>query len=133
MATTIGVLGSGQMGAGIAQTAAQTGFTVLLADQSKEIAEKAIESIRKRILRLVEKEKISEADAHGVMERIRAVSGMGDFSKADLVVEAASENIDLKLKLFKELDQAAGANAILASNTSSILSLIHISEPTRPY
>lgn len=117
---TVGVLGAGQMGAGIAQVAAQTGYTVLLADVSQERADAGKAGIAKQLGRLVEKGKLGAGDRDEIVGRITAVVGAGGLAPADLLIEAATENIDLKKKLFAELDQAGKPGAILASNTSSI-------------
>jgi len=117
---TVGVLGAGQMGAGIAQVAAQTGYTVLLADVSQERADAGKAGIAKQLGRLVEKGKLAAGDRDEIVGRITAVVGAGGLAPADLLIEAATENIDLKKKLFAELDQAGKPGAILASNTSSI-------------
>ncbi len=116
----IGVLGSGQMGGGIAQTAAQSGFQVLLADQTAEVAEKGKAKIAAQLKKLVEKGKLTEGDAKKTLDAIQVVNGIPGLAKADLVVEAVSENPDLKAKIFKQLDEVCAKDAILASNTSSI-------------
>jgi 3-hydroxybutyryl-CoA dehydrogenase len=116
----VGVLGGGQMGAGIAQVAATAGLKVLLADADRARAEAAIAGIAKRLGRDVEKGKLSTAEAEAIVGRLAAVDGISGFAEADLVVEAVSENEALKLSLFKQLDAACKPSAILASNTSSI-------------
>ncbi len=120
MIKLLGVLGSGQMGAGIAQTAAQSGIPVLLADQSKEISEKSKSKIAAQLRKLVEKGKLPEADATKALSLIEPVGGLADLAKADFVVEAVSENPELKIKLFRQLDEICSPQAILSSNTSSI-------------
>jgi 3-hydroxybutyryl-CoA dehydrogenase len=127
---TIGVLGAGQMGSGIAQVAAQTGYQVLLADASLDLAEKGRGRLAASLDKLVEKGKLAQADVAAVMDRIRAVGGLADLAPCDLVVEAASENVELKLKLFQQLDATVKPGAILASNTSSI-SITRIAAATR--
>jgi 3-hydroxybutyryl-CoA dehydrogenase len=129
---TIGVLGAGQMGAGIAQVAAQTGYTVLLADVSQERADAGKAGIVKQLGRLVEKGKLTAEARDEIAGRITAVVGAGGLSPADLLIEAATENIDLKKKLFRELDQAARPGAILASNTSSISITLLAAATSRP-
>ena len=116
----IGVLGAGQMGAGIAQVAAATGYQVLLADVDLDRATAGKSKIGKGLQRRVDKGKASQADADAIMERITPVASVADFAKADFAVEAATENIDLKKKLFRAMDEALPAGKILASNTSSI-------------
>jgi 3-hydroxybutyryl-CoA dehydrogenase len=107
------------MGSGIAQTAAQSGFRVLLADQSLAFAEKAKAKIAAQLLKLVEKGKLQQADADKTLGQIQAVEGLSRLSEADLVVEAISENRELKFSTFKKLDEIC-TRGILASNTSSI-------------
>lgn len=117
---TIGVLGGGQMGAGIAQTAAQTGFSVILVDQSLEHANRSKEKIKKQLDRLVEKEKISSDQCAQALDAIQPAGEISAFGSCDLVVEAVTENAELKYDFFKKLDEVCQPGAILASNTSSI-------------
>jgi 3-hydroxybutyryl-CoA dehydrogenase len=126
----IGVLGSGQMGAGIAQTAAQSGFEVLLADQSVELAQKGLARIGGQLKKLVEKGKMSEADTQKILSAIHPVGNLKDLSKAGLVVEAVTENPTLKFQIFRNLDETCSPETILASNTSSI-SITAIAAQTR--
>lgn len=126
----VGVLGSGQMGGGIAQVAAQAGFDVYLADVNQAAAEKGKAKIAAQLKKAVEKGKMTEAESASILERIRAVEGIPGLSQADLVVEAVSENPDLKFKIFRELDSACAPHAILASNTSSI-SITRIAAQTK--
>lgn len=116
----VGVLGAGQMGGGIAQVAASADYQVLLADQSLELAEKGKAKIDKALGRLVEKEKITQETRAAIVGRIQAVASTADFASADLVIEAATENYELKIKLLAACDAAMKPGAILASNTSSI-------------
>jgi len=116
----VGVLGSGQMGIGIAQVAAQAELHVCLADISLEIAEKSRGKLVATLDKLVEKNKLTKAQATGIAERIHPKGSIQELQECDLVVEAASENYDLKVKLFRELDKATKPNCILATNTSSI-------------
>jgi 3-hydroxybutyryl-CoA dehydrogenase len=117
---TIGVLGAGQMGGGIAQVAAAAGYDVVLCDASQELAEKGRGKIAAILGKQVEKGKIKAEDKDALVGRITCVGGPAQFDGCDLVVEAATENVDLKLKLFKSCDDAMKKDAILASNTSSI-------------
>ncbi|RMG99339.1 MAG: 3-hydroxybutyryl-CoA dehydrogenase [Deltaproteobacteria bacterium] len=117
---TIGVLGAGQMGGGIAQVAAQTGFRVLLADRDRATAEAGKAKIAGALARLVDKGKIDDGKRSAILDAIEPVDGIEAFSEADMAIEAASENIDLKKDLFRRLDAALPEGAILASNTSSI-------------
>lgn len=117
---TIGILGSGQMGGGIAQVAAAAGLDVKLADLDLATAEKGLAGIEKRLMGQVGRGKIAEADARDLLSRITPVDGMPGLADCDLVIEAASENLELKIKLFQKLDELCKPEAILASNTSSI-------------
>lgn len=117
----ISVIGAGTMGNGIAHVFAQSGYNVSLVDISQKSLEKAIATITKNLDRLIAKEKIGEADKNATLDRINTFTDTGKgVADADLVVEAATENIELKLKIFKDLDAAAPEKAILATNTSSI-------------
>jgi 3-hydroxybutyryl-CoA dehydrogenase len=111
------VVGAGQMGAGIAQVAAVAGFDVILADVAAGQLERAMIVIQGSLTKLTEKGRIEQADAESAVLRIHTSAEIGD---ADLLIEAATENVDLKLKIFREMDAAASPGAILASNTSSI-------------
>lgn len=117
----IAVIGAGTMGNGIAHVFAQKGYAVNLIDLSSDALDNALATIEKNLDRQVKKEIISEADKAATLANITKVTVMKDgVSNADLVVEAATENMDLKLRIFSDLDQFAPADAILASNTSSI-------------
>lgn len=116
----MGVLGAGQMGSGIAQTAAQSGIEVILCDMSRDFAEKAKAKLGAQLAKLVEKGKVSDFDRQKTLDLIHVGSGLKDFAQADLVVEAVSEKPELKFSIFKELDQICRPETILASNTSSI-------------
>ena len=129
---TIGVLGAGQMGAGIAQVAAQTGYTVLLADVSQERADAGKAGIGKQLGRLVEKGKLTADARDEIVGRITAVVGAAGLAPADLLIEAATENIELKKQLFVELDRAARPGVILATNTSSISITLIAAVTSRP-
>lgn len=126
----IGILGSGQMGGGIAQTAAQAGFGVLLADQSLEAAREGKSKIAGQLKKLVEKGKMNEPDSQKILGLIQPVASIQEFSDADLLIEAVSENPELKFKIFKQLDEVAKKDALLASNTSSI-SITEIAAKTK--
>lgn len=117
----IAVIGAGTMGNGIAHSFAQFNFKVNLIDISSESLDKGISTISKNLDRMVSKEKISEDDKKATLANITTFTNFEDGVKGvDLVVEAATENVDLKLKIFKDLDRLCDANTILASNTSSI-------------
>ncbi len=114
------IIGSGAMGSGIAQTAAQNGFTVTVNDISKEQLDKARKSIEKRLARNVEKGKITEADKEDIIARLSYSELYDDVATSDLVIEAASENINVKKAIFQKVCETAPEDAILATNTSSI-------------
>lgn len=116
----LGVVGAGQMGAGIAQVAAACGLSVVMNDIKEEFVERGFSTIEKSLGRLVKKEKITEVDQQSILGRIEASTALEDMIRADYVVEAATENEALKLKIFKDLDGYCKAEAILSSNTSSI-------------
>jgi 3-hydroxybutyryl-CoA dehydrogenase len=117
---SIGVLGAGQMGGGIAQVAAAAGFDVKLADASIELAQKGKEKIGGALTKQVERGKMSADMQTSILARITPIGSPAAFQGCDLVVEAATENVDLKLKLFRQCDEAIGPDSYLASNTSSI-------------
>ena len=117
----IAVIGAGTMGNGIAHVFAQSGYQVTLIDLSKEALEKALRTITKNLDRQLAKEKISAEDKAQTLDRILMNTDMDSGVKgAELIVEAATENTELKLKIFKQLDELADENTILATNTSSI-------------
>jgi 3-hydroxybutyryl-CoA dehydrogenase len=117
----IAVIGAGTMGNGIAHTFAQSGFKVNLIDISKDALDKAIATISKNLGRMVAKEKITEEDKENTLANISIHTEMTEGVKdVQLVVEAATENVDLKLKIFKAMDDATASDVILATNTSSI-------------
>ncbi|MCB0430969.1 MAG: 3-hydroxybutyryl-CoA dehydrogenase [Flavobacteriales bacterium] len=117
----VAVIGSGTMGNGIAHVFAQTGFQVSLIDISQPALDKALSTISKNLDRLIAKEKISEQDKQATLGNITAFTDMKQGVKGcELVVEAATENIELKLKIFRDLDTACSPETILATNTSSI-------------
>lgn len=117
----ITVIGAGTMGNGIAHVFAMNGYHVNLCDVRQEALDKALATIGKNLDRMIKKEKISEADKTATLGNIKTFTDLNEAVKsADLVVEAATENQDLKLKIFKSMDDAAPENAILATNTSSI-------------
>lgn len=125
----IGVVGAGLMGSGIAQVAAQSGFQVILNDVEKARLERALSSISGSLDRLIKKEKIQAREKETILSRIRRTTQLSDFSEADLVIEAATENPKVKLELFSELDRICKRGAILVSNTSSI-SITKIAQAT---
>lgn len=116
----VGVIGAGQMGAGIAQVTAQAGYHVYLSDLKIELAQQAKAGIGKALERLVAKEKISAQEAETTLSRIEPVASYEPMASADLIIEAATEKEEIKRKIFAEVGKILGHQAILASNTSSI-------------
>lgn len=117
----VAVIGAGTMGNGIAHTFAQSGFKVQLIDISEASLKRGMETISKNLDRMVQKEKISEADKQETLNNISTFTNLTEgVEYASLVVEAATENVDLKLNIFKQLDEACPEDTILATNTSSI-------------
>ena len=118
--TTLGVIGAGQMGSGIAQVAAMNGLKVVMNDIAQEFVDKGFSAIDKNLSRMVAKEKISSGEKSRISSRIQGSVDISDMKEADFVVEAAIENENLKLKLFTDLDEICTPEVILSSNTSSI-------------
>ncbi len=116
----LGVVGAGQMGSGIAQVAAACGLSVVMNDIKDEFVDRGYKTIEGSLGRLVKKEKISEDEQQSILGRIEASTSLEDMIRADYVVEAATENEALKLKIFEALDGFCKPETILASNTSSI-------------
>ncbi|MDV7341136.1 3-hydroxybutyryl-CoA dehydrogenase [Terasakiella sp. A23] len=117
---TIGVIGAGQMGNGIAHVAAAAGYAVKLIDVSQESLDSAVATITKNLDRQVKKEKISQADRDSALGLIDCSTEMSALSDADLVIEAATENEEVKKNIFKQVCDVVGPECLLASNTSSI-------------
>jgi 3-hydroxybutyryl-CoA dehydrogenase len=116
----IGVIGAGTMGNGIAQTAASAGFKVILNDISTDLLDRGTANIAKSLDRFVKKETISEADKAEILSRIETSTEIESLKDCTLVVEAATENFEIKQQIFQKLDHICGESAILSSNTSSI-------------
>lgn len=117
----ITVIGAGTMGNGIAHVFAQNNFKVHLVDISQEALDKAVSIISKNLDRMISKERITEDDKNATLSNIQTFTSLDEaIGNADLIVEAATENVDLKLKIFKDLDEKAPEKTILATNTSSI-------------
>ena len=117
---TIGVVGAGTMGNGIAQAFAVAGYPVVMTDVAQAALDRGLKNLDGSLERLVKKERMTAADKSVVLSRIRTSLDLAALSEADLVVEAATENLPLKLEIFAKLDAAAKDGAIIASNTSSI-------------
>lgn len=128
----IGVVGSGQMGNGITQVAAQYGFQVVMMDVNKTALEKALATIQGSCDRLIKKGTMSEDQKVALLNRIQTTDSIQKLADCDVVIEAATENVDLKLKIFKDLDATVKKDALLVSNTSSISITKIAAATTRP-
>ncbi len=126
----IAIIGTGTMGNGIAQAFAQGGYDVVMKDLSDELLQKAVKNIDNSLSRLVAKEKLNENDKQQILSRITTTLSYEDIKDAGLVVEAIAENMELKKRVFRELDEACNVDCILASNTSS-LSITEIAAATK--
>lgn len=116
----VGVIGAGLMGNGIAQVCAAAGMAVTLIDVQDAALAKGLQTIDANLDRLVRKDQLSAADKAVILGRIRTSTSYDDLRSAELVIEAATENLDVKLRILREVDERIGADAIIASNTSSI-------------
>ena len=126
----VAVIGAGTMGNGIAHVFAQFGYSVNLIDLSQDALNRALGTIEKNLDRMVAKEKISEAEKKSTLDNLSTYTSMKDGVKGvDLVVEAATENVNIKLDIFKQLDKICDPHTILSTNTSSI-SIIKIAAVT---
>ena len=117
---TIGIIGAGTMGNGIAQVCATSGLSVVMIDISDAALQKGMATIQGSLDRLLKKEKISAADKDAALARIRSSTRYEDLQGAQLVIEAATENLELKIKILRQLDQLLAPEVIVATNTSSI-------------
>lgn len=117
---TFGVIGAGQMGNGIAQVAAVSGFEVIMNDIKTEFVDKGFASIKKNLKRSVDKGRMTDEEMNAVLQRIRTSVDIKDMGAVDFVVEAATENETIKFQIFKDLDKICEPHVILATNTSSI-------------
>lgn len=117
---TIMVIGAGQMGSGIAQVAAQAGHSVLLNDIKEEFVQRGLQNITKNLSRSVEKGKLQETEKEETLARLKPSVSLLDAATADLVIEAAVENMTIKSEIFKTLDEVCPEHTILATNTSSL-------------
>lgn len=118
--STVGVIGAGQMGAGIAQVFAMAGYATMLWDAFPQSLDKGMKGIHNQLDRMVEKGKLPASGASEAKSRLQAPSSLNEFSRCDLVIEAIVENLETKLGLFRELDALLPEQAFLTSNTSSI-------------
>jgi 3-hydroxybutyryl-CoA dehydrogenase len=118
--STLGVIGAGVMGSGIAQVAATNGINVLLLDVNEKAVKQGIDVVESRLSRVVAKGKMTAAEKDAAVRRIKGTTAYESLKPADVIVEAATENYDLKTKIFKQVDSQVGAESIVGSNTSSI-------------
>lgn len=114
------VIGAGQMGSGIAQVCAQSGYHVILNDLQPEFVERGLTNIKRNLSRQVEKQKMTEADQQAILTKLTISTDLKDAANVDLVIEAAVENMDVKTKIFADLDKITPEHVILATNTSSL-------------
>ena len=126
----VGVVGCGQMGGGIAQVSAQAGYQVIVSEVNEELLNKGLAKIDSVLARAVEKERITAPDKEAIISRIKGTTSMKNFGSCDLVIEAAMENLELKKKIFAELDSVCPKHATLATNTSC-LSIIEMAMTTK--
>lgn len=125
----VGVVGCGQMGGGITQVSAQSGYQVTVSEVNEELLNKGLAAINSSLAKAVEKERITPQDKEATISRIKGTASMKDLSSCDLVIEAAIENLELKKKIFAELDSVCPRHTILATNTSC-LSIIEMAMTT---
>ena len=116
----IGIIGAGTMGGGIAQMFAENGFQTILWDVNDDFADKGIEKIRKRLNKTVEKGKMTAEKVEDILSRINRANNLKEFASMDLVIEAIVENYDIKVELYKKLENVVGSQTIIGSNTSSL-------------
>ena len=117
---TVGIIGAGTMGNGIAQICAVSGVNVVMVDISDAAVQKGLATVAGSLDRLIKKEKMSEADKAAALARIKTSTRYEDLQAAQIVIEAATENYELKLKILKQVDAVVAPDVIVASNTSSI-------------
>jgi 3-hydroxybutyryl-CoA dehydrogenase len=129
---TVGVCGAGLMGSGIAQTCASAGFNVVLMEVAAEPLQRGVAGIAKSLDKFVEKGKLSQADRDATVARIKATTDVKDLAPCDLIVEAIVENVEVKTKLFLQLDELLAPHAILCTNTSSLCVIELAAKTKRP-
>jgi 3-hydroxybutyryl-CoA dehydrogenase len=128
----VGVLGAGLMGHGITQVAAQSGYEVVVREVDEETLAKGLGKIEKQLARSVEKQKLSEEEAGEVRGRIKGTVQYGDLADSDLVIEAITESLPLKLEMWREVDQLVKPEAVFATNTSSLAVIDQAAATSRP-
>jgi 3-hydroxybutyryl-CoA dehydrogenase len=129
---TVGVCGAGLMGNGIAQTCASAGFNVILMEVAKEPLDRGVASIAKSLDKFVEKGKLSQADRDATFGRIKATTNVADLKGCDLIIEAIVENVEIKTKLFQQLDEMLAPHGIICTNTSSLCVIELAAKTKRP-
>lgn len=117
---TIGIIGSGLMGSGIAQACAAAGLSVIVRDIDQKALDRGVASISTSLSKLVDKQKIAAADKDATLQRIKTTTDLADLKQADFIIEAATENLELKQKILREVEAIAGPSCIIATNTSSV-------------
>jgi 3-hydroxybutyryl-CoA dehydrogenase len=120
MIKTVGIVGSGIMGSGIAEVTAKAGFDVVLRSRKQETADATVAKLEKSLARQVEKGRLSEEDAAAALSRVRGTDSITDMADCDLVIESVIEDLDAKIEVFRELDTHVKEGAILATNTSTL-------------
>ncbi len=128
----VGVVGCGLMGSGITQVCAQSGYQVVVSEMNDELLNKGLASISSFLTRNVKKGRVSQAEKEATLARIKGTTNTRDFSDCDLIIEAAIENMDVKKKIFAELDKICSEDAILATNTSCLSIIDMATATTRP-
>jgi 3-hydroxybutyryl-CoA dehydrogenase len=129
---TVGVCGAGLMGNGIAQTCASAGFNVILMEVAKEPLDRGVASIAKSLDKFVEKGKLAQADRDATFGRIKPTTDVTDLKGCDLVIEAIVENVEIKTKLFQQLDEMMAPHGIICTNTSSLCVIELAAKTKRP-
>jgi 3-hydroxybutyryl-CoA dehydrogenase len=129
---TVGVVGAGTMGNGIAQVAALTGYDVVMRDIESSLVEQGIDAIDDSLSRLVRKDEVTKSETETAKERITGTTALDDLAQADLVVEAALERMEVKQNIFADLDEICDSDAILATNTSTLSITTIASATDRP-
>ena len=126
----VGVVGCGLMGRGIAEVSSKSGYDVVVSEINRELLDKGMSAVKGSLAKAVEKGKLAQGDMEGILARIKGTTDMKDFKDCDLVVEAAIENLELKKKIFIDLDRICRPDAILSTNTSC-LSVMDVAAVTK--
>ncbi|WP_459192690.1 3-hydroxyacyl-CoA dehydrogenase family protein [Halosimplex sp. J119] len=129
---TVGVVGAGTMGSGIAQVATREGYEVVLRDVEDHLVERGIETLSNGLDRLVDKEQVTADEAHAMRERVTGTTDLADLADADVVIEAVVENVDVKRDVFADLDEVTDGDVVLATNTSTLSITTIASATERP-